>query len=84
MTTQDSKVWLVTGVSTGLGREIAKVAAESGNIVVGTVRNENQFEEFYELVPGRTHPIIMDVTKKTDIESGISKVIADYGRIMYW
>lgn len=78
---KNQKVWLVTGVSTGLGREIAKVAAEQGNIVVGTLRNENQFDDFYNLVPGNTHPIIMDVTKKEDITAGIAKVISDYGQI---
>lgn len=78
---KNQKVWLVTGVSTGLGREIAKVAAENGNIVVGTLRNENQFSDFYNLVPGKSHPIKMDVTNKSEIIAGISKVITDYGRI---
>lgn len=81
MTTENSKVWLVTGVSTGLGREIARVAAENGNIVIGTLRNEDQFSDFYELVPGKTHPIKMDVTKSADIKNGISQIIAEYGQI---
>lgn len=81
MITQNSKVWLVTGVSTGLGREIAKVAAENGNIVIGTLRDENQFADFYELVPGKTHPIKMDVTNGADIKDGISQVISEYGQI---
>ena len=81
MTTKNSKVWLVTGVSTGLGREIAKVAAENGNIVIGTLRNENQFSEFYDLVPGKTHPIKMDVTKSSDITAGINQIISEYGQI---
>lgn len=78
---KNQKVWLVTGVSTGLGREIAKVAAEQGNIVVGTLRNENQFADFYNLIPGKTHPVKMDVTNKSEITAGIAKVIADYGSI---
>ena len=81
MTIKNSKVWLVTGVSTGLGREIAKVAAENGNIVIGTLRNENQFSEFYDLVPGKTHPIKMDVTKSSDITAGINQIISEYGQI---
>jgi len=81
MTTKDSKVWLVTGVSTGLGREIAKVAAENGNIVIGTLRKESEFSDFYDLVPGKTHPIKMDITKTSDIKTGISQVISEYGQI---
>jgi NAD(P)-dependent dehydrogenase (short-subunit alcohol dehydrogenase family) len=78
---KNQNVWLVTGVSTGLGREIAKVAAEKGNIVVGTLRNENQFADFQNLVPGKTYPIKMDVTNKTEITAGLAKVIGDYGGI---
>ena len=81
MTAQNSKVWLVTGVSTGLGREIAKVAAENGNIVIGTLRNKDQFADFYDLVPGKTHPIKMDVTSSSDIKTGISEIISEYGQI---
>ena len=81
MTAQNSKVWLVTGVSTGLGREIAKVAAENGNIVIGTLRNKDQFADFYDLVPGKTHPIKMDVTNSSDIRTGISEIISEYGQI---
>ena len=81
MKAQNSKVWLVTGVSTGLGREIAKVAAENGNIVIGTLRNKDQFADFYDLVPGKTHPIKMDVTSSSDIKTGISEIISEYGQI---
>ena len=81
MTAQNSKVWLVTGVSTGLGREIAKVAAENGNIVIGTLRNKDQFADFYDLVPGKTHPIKMDVTSSSDIKTGINEIISEYGQI---
>lgn len=81
MTTKNSKVWLITGVSSGLGREIAKVAAENGNIVIGTLRNDDQFSEFYDLVPGKTHPIKMDVTKTSDITAGINQIISEYGQI---
>jgi len=81
MTAQNSKVWLVTGVSTGLGREIAKVAAENGNIVIGTLRNKDQFADFYDLVPGKTHPIKMDVTSSSDIKTGISEIISEYGQM---
>lgn len=77
----NSKVWLITGVSSGLGREIAKVAAEHDDIVIGTLRKESQFQAFYDLVPGHTQPIQMDVTVSEQIDEVVEKVIRDYGRI---
>jgi NAD(P)-dependent dehydrogenase (short-subunit alcohol dehydrogenase family) len=38
------KVVLVTGVSSGIGREIAHLLAEQGFRVFGTARNPRQFE----------------------------------------
>jgi len=57
-----SKLFLVTGVSTGFGRAIAVAAAEAGHTVVGTVRNERDAEAFHNLVSGRTLARHLDIT----------------------
>ena len=49
-----SRVWLITGVSTGFGRELAKEVLARGEIVAGTVRQQAQVKEFRELAPGRS------------------------------
>ena len=40
-----SKTWLITGVSSGFGYEMTKQLLESGNTVIGTVRNTKKVEE---------------------------------------
>jgi NADP-dependent 3-hydroxy acid dehydrogenase YdfG len=40
-----TQVWFITGVSSGLGLEIALKALESGFKVVGTVRNRQRAEK---------------------------------------
>ncbi|OCC24425.1 hypothetical protein MB02_07560 [Croceicoccus estronivorus] len=44
--------WLITGVSSGLGRAVAREAALQGRSVVGTVRNRQDAEIFERDVPG--------------------------------
>ena len=39
------RVWLVTGCSTGFGRELVKLIAQSGDIAIGTVRNKEQINK---------------------------------------
>jgi len=75
------KIWFVTGVSGGLGRCIAKAAADQGNTVIGTLRDEAQFEAFKQLVPGFTIPTLLDVRNVEQCDSAIEKVLADFGRI---
>lgn len=55
-----TELWLITGVSSGLGRSMAIAALEAGFAVVGTVRNEVDARSF-ENLPGRAHARILDV-----------------------
>jgi NAD(P)-dependent dehydrogenase (short-subunit alcohol dehydrogenase family) len=36
---EQSKVWFITGISRGFGRELASAALEQGDVVIGTSRN---------------------------------------------
>lgn len=76
-----NKVWLITGCSTGFGRELAICVARHGEQVVGTVRKEAQKEELEALAPGKIKAVIMDVQYPDQIEQGISQILADYGRL---
>lgn len=81
MENSNKKVWLITGVSGGLGRAIAKAAAEAGHIVYGTLRKEKQLNSFEELMPGFTKGILMDVTNKGQIEAAVNRVLNENDRI---
>jgi hypothetical protein len=56
MTTRVGKTFLLTGVSTELGRAFAVGALKAGHIVVGTVRKPGDAEAFEALHPGRATP----------------------------
>ena len=76
-----SRVWLITGVSTGFGRELAKEVLARGEIVAGTLRQAAQVDEFRALAPGRSFAYRLDVTEAATIPQVVANVVRDTGRI---
>jgi NAD(P)-dependent dehydrogenase (short-subunit alcohol dehydrogenase family) len=73
-----TQTWLITGVSGGLGREIALAALARGDVVVGTVRKARDADAF-ELLGG--HALILDVTDEAAVRAGVAQAQAITGRI---
>ncbi|MBE1529809.1 NAD(P)-dependent dehydrogenase (short-subunit alcohol dehydrogenase family) [Sphingopyxis sp. OAS728] len=75
------KTFLITGVSSGLGRAFATGALEAGHHVIGTVRHEEAAEAFAAQDPVRAHPVILDVTRFEEIPAVVSQVERDFGPV---
>lgn len=73
------KNWLITGVSSGIGRSLAEAALADGHAVVGTVRKVEQIREFEKLSPGRATAVVLDVTKPDDVVSGVKEAAKALG-----
>ncbi|KAH6713526.1 3-oxoacyl-reductase [Leptodontidium sp. MPI-SDFR-AT-0119] len=74
-----SKVWLITGCSSGFGSEIAQQALARGDTVIATARNASKLSHLSAL--GAT-TLALDVTAPdTIIESVISTAISKHGHI---
>ena len=73
MTSTLSKTFLITGVSSGLGRAFAEGALEAGHMVVGTVRRAEDADVFAALAPRRAHPLVLDVTDYDLIPQEVNK-----------
>jgi NAD(P)-dependent dehydrogenase (short-subunit alcohol dehydrogenase family) len=71
--------WLITGVSSGLGRAVAEHALAQGDIVVGTLRQSAQMAEFETLAPGRAFALQLDVTDDAAVEAGVATAIETAG-----
>jgi NAD(P)-dependent dehydrogenase (short-subunit alcohol dehydrogenase family) len=65
-----TKTWLITGVSGGLGRQIALAALARGDVVVGTVRKAADGEAF-ERAGG--HALVLDVTDEAAVQAGVAR-----------
>lgn len=72
----NSKVVVITGVSSGIGRAAATKFAQKGCQVFGTVRNT----EKAQAIPG-VALIEMDIREESSVRRGIDAIVAQAGRI---
>jgi NAD(P)-dependent dehydrogenase (short-subunit alcohol dehydrogenase family) len=74
-----SKVWLITGASSGFGRAIAEAALENGDSVVATARRT---EALGDIKPEeRVHAISLDVTDAAQREAAVAETVDRFGRV---
>ena len=76
-----TRIWLITGVSGGLGRALALEAAQNGDIVYGTLRKTEQLETFNNLVPEKTFGIILNVNQHQNIAAVLTNILEQQGRL---
>ena len=80
----ENKVALITGGTTGIGRDTAVLFAKAGAKVIFSGRREVEGKETLNLVRtagGDGHFIKSDVSKSADVESLVQKAIEKYGRL---
>jgi NAD(P)-dependent dehydrogenase (short-subunit alcohol dehydrogenase family) len=75
------RTWVITGVSSGFGRAIATAALAQGDAVVGTVRTQEDQDRFAAISPGRSHPLILDVTDEPAIGPAVERIEREIGAI---
>jgi NAD(P)-dependent dehydrogenase (short-subunit alcohol dehydrogenase family) len=71
-----SKVVLITGASSGLGKATASHLADLGYVVYGTCRNPDQYE-----TPPNYKLISLDLNKPTSIQNAVEELLGEEGRI---
>lgn len=81
MATTDSRVWLITGCSTGFGRVLAEQVLEKGEKLVATARNPQQLEPLIANHPARALAVQLDVTNPEQVKAAIEQAIAKFRRI---
>ncbi|MBS1662362.1 MAG: SDR family NAD(P)-dependent oxidoreductase [Bacteroidetes bacterium] len=72
------KVVLITGASSGMGREMAQLLSKNDFTVYAAARRTKRMED---LTKTGIHTLAMDVTDETSMTTGIKQIIANEGRI---
>ncbi len=75
------RVWLVTGCSTGFGRDLVKIIAGKGDRAIGTVRKEEQVAALEAIDPILVKGIVLDVQKQDTIDDAAELIKEEYGRL---
>lgn len=76
-----SKLFFITGVSSGFGRALAEEALKAGHRVVGTLRNRQAKDAFEALAPGRCFGHILDVTHFAAVAPLVDSVEQELGAV---
>jgi 3-hydroxybutyrate dehydrogenase len=79
----DGKVAVVTGAASGIGKEIARTYVEAGAKVVIADLNQKGADATADELGGSTKAVgvAMDVTNEAEVEAGMAKAVAAFGRI---
>ena len=81
MTTSDARVWLITGCSTGFGRELARAVLDRGDRVAVTARDAGSVRDLVAGREGQAIAVALDVTDREQAESAVRTATEAFGRI---
>lgn len=76
-----SKVWFITGASSGFGAELTKAIIEGGDKVAATFRKAEQASSFSQQYNGNGLGIVLDVTQTEKISAALQQAIDKLGEI---
>ncbi|MEU5382028.1 SDR family oxidoreductase [Streptomyces sp. NPDC005968] len=75
-----TRTWFITGVTSGLGREVATQLLERGDRVAGTGRNSDALDELATAHGDAFWPAALDVTDTDTVRKTVDRAAAALGR----
>ena len=76
-----NKIWLITGISSGLGKALAQTVIDQGDFVIGTFRNQLQADLYNDEQKDKALGLTLDVTKPNEIENLFKTILDKFERI---
>ncbi|HLN02100.1 MAG TPA: SDR family NAD(P)-dependent oxidoreductase [Bryobacteraceae bacterium] len=76
-----SKVWLVTGSASGLGRNIAEAVLASGDRLVATARDPRRLQDLVEKYGDQVRATPLDVADEGEASAAVQVAVDAFGRL---
>lgn len=79
--TMTSKIWFITGISSGLGKSLAQSVIDNGDFVIGTFRHQTQADLFNSQHKDKAFALTLDITKSEEIDQAFQLVSEKFGKV---
>jgi NAD(P)-dependent dehydrogenase (short-subunit alcohol dehydrogenase family) len=76
-----SRIWFVTGSSSGFGRLWAEAALDRGDRVVATARKPAALDDLVERFGEAVLPLPLDVTDREEVFAAVDRAVQRFGRL---
>jgi len=76
-----SKVWLITGSSRGIGRELAKAVLAAGHRLMATARKPEDLSDLVAQYGDRVRAVALDVTDPSAARAAVAAATSAFGRL---
>jgi NAD(P)-dependent dehydrogenase (short-subunit alcohol dehydrogenase family) len=81
MNSRESRVWFITGASSGFGRSLAEEVVARGERLVATARSPEALAELVARAPERVLAAPLDVTRAPDRQAAVAAALARFGQV---
>lgn len=75
------ETWLITGVSSGLGKALTEKVLQQGHYVIGTFRNKLQAEHFNKTHGSQAEAHVLDLRNDSEIERFLKTIQQTHSKI---
>lgn len=76
-----SKVWLITGSASGLGRNVAEAVLAAGERLVATAREPQRLDDLVAHYGDQVRVVALDVTDAAAAEAAVQMAVNAFGRL---
>lgn len=75
------KYWIVTGISSGIGKSLCEYLLSKGEYVIGTFRSQKQVDEFNAKTSPNTKAFLLNLNERSSIDMFTKKILSEFDRI---
>ncbi len=79
--TTPSRVWLITGCSSGFGLALATALLSRGQQVIATAREPGALADLATLYPETCRTLVLDVTDAAPVKASVAEAAAAFGKL---